>query len=206
MGARLAPLAGLGAVIVIVVGAIVAGEIPDADEGAREIVSFYAENDDEQQFGSALLAYGALLFLVFLSSFWGTLRTAQVERRVSSTLAFAGGVVLALGLTLFAAIGFVLGDLHDDLPPAAVQTLNAMNADFFFPAAVGVSAFYFGSGAALIQTGVLPKWLGWVTIVLAVVAITPVGFVSFLGLGIWLIVVSILLALRAGRAPASADA
>jgi hypothetical protein len=205
MAAKLAPLAGLAAVVVIVVAVIVGGEPPGADEGAAEIVEFYSDEGDSQQLASALLAWGTLLFLVFLSTLWTTLRAAQTERRASSTLALIGGVVFAVGLTIFSSIGFVLGDLHDELPPAAVQALNAMNEDFFFTSAVGGAGFYFGAGAAIVQTGALPKWLGWVAIVLGVVSITPAGFIAFLAIGIWLIIASIILAMRAGGEPAQRE-
>jgi hypothetical protein len=59
------------------------------------------------------------------------------------------------------------------------------------------------TGAAAVQTGLLPKWLGWAAVVIGVVAITPIGFFSFLGVGLWLLVAGILLALRAEPAAAA---
>ena len=42
----------------------------------------------------------------------------------------------------------------------------------------------------------MPKWLGWVGIVLFVISFTPVGFIGFALGGLWIIIVSILLYVR----------
>ena len=52
------------------------------------------------------------------------------------------------------------------------------------------------------SVGGLPKCLGWVAIVLAVAGATPIGFVAFLGGALWVLVVSVLLAVRARSASA----
>ena len=55
----------------------------------------------------------------------------------------------------------------------------------------------------MIRSGVLPKWLGWVMVALGVVGVTPIGFISFLGSAILVLVLSIWLSLRARSAPAT---
>jgi hypothetical protein len=35
-------------------------------------------------------------------------------------------------------------------------------------------------GLLAVRTGMLPVWLGWVTVVLGIVCLTPVGFVALL--------------------------
>lgn len=206
MGRKLAPLAGVGAVVLIVAAVLVGGEPPDTDDSAREIVEFYREEDSSQVLGAVLLAWGTLLFLVFLSVLWTGLRSARSDRLASTTLSLAGGIIFAVGMAIFAGIGFVVGDTQDDLPPEAIQALHVLNVDFFFPAALGGAAFYFGTGAAIVQTGALPKWLGWIGIVLGVLALTPAGFVAFLALGVWVLLLSVFLALRERPAtPAPAE-
>jgi hypothetical protein len=51
----------------------------------------------------------------------------------------------------------------------------------------------FAAGAAAVRHGGLPKWLGWLGIVIGVVAFTPAGFIAFLAAGIWILIVSVLL-------------
>jgi hypothetical protein len=202
---RLVPLSGVLAVVIIVVAVIVGGETPGTDDSAREIISFYLDNDSEQTWASAILALGSLFFLIFVTTLWNALRTAEAERRGPSTLALVGGTILVVGMTIFAGIGFTLGDAADDLPPAGIVTLNALNSDLFFPLAVGNAAFLFGAGASIVRTAALPKWLGWAAVVLGVFSVTPVGFFAFLVMGLWSLIVSVLL-FRAQSAPPASSA
>jgi hypothetical protein len=197
-GRQLLPLTGILAVVVIVIAFIVGGEPPDSDASVAEVVEFYEDNDDETMIGGALVAWGAVLFLFFASALRRALRAAEVEAGGLSALSFAGAIVFAVGIAIFAAIGFSLGDAATDLEPATVQTLHVMNVNFFFPAAVGLSVFLLGTGIAAIKTGALPKWLGWIAILVGIVAVTPAGFVAFLLNGLFVIVVSVMLVMRAG--------
>ena len=204
MAARLVPLAGVATVVLVVIAFIVGGETPMGDDPIGEVVSFYKDNDSEQVWGAACLMWAMAAFLMFASGLWRILRDAETERRGASSLALAGAAVFAVGVALFAGITFTLGDFADDLQPAAVQTLNALNQDLFAPLALGVFAFLAGAGASIVATAVLPKWVGWVAIVLAVAALTPLGFFAFIALGLWILIVSVLIAMRAGRPAAVA--
>ena len=202
--AWLVPLAGALAVVLFVIAFLVGGETPDTDDSLRKIVSFYRDNDSDQVWASALLTWGTAFFLLFATGLWRFLRNVETERRAASTLVVIGSALFAVGATIFAGISFTLGDAADDLGPGALQTLNALNSDMFFPVALGVFTFLIGAGASILQTGVLPKWLGWVTVVLGVLALTPVGFFVFLALGLWILAVSVLIYMRESATPARA--
>jgi hypothetical protein len=197
---KLVPLSGVAAVAVIFAAFAVGGESPNADASLNEVVSFYTKNDSDQILAGVLLAYGALLFLIFSTTLAGVLRRAEGESGGASALSFAGGIIFAVGALLFAGIAFAAGDVPDKIDPAALQALNVLNSDLFFPMAVGTAAFFFGSGIGVVKTGALPKWLGWVAIVAGVVAITPVGFAAIPLLGIWTLITSVMLAMRADSA------
>src|SRR6185295_2572953 len=94
-------------------------------------------------------------------------------------------------------IGFTLGDAADDLPASAVLTLNALNSDLFFPLAVGTAVFNLGLALAVLRHGALPRALGWLALVIGIVALTPGGFFAFLATGIVIVWASIVLAQRA---------
>ena len=203
--ARLVPLAGVAMVVLVVIAFIVGGETPDGDDPIREVVSFYLDNDTDQIVAAAFLLWGTAAFLLFASGLWRVLRNAETERRGASSLVLVGAAIFAVGTTIFAGITFTLGDFADDVGPQAIQALNALNSDLFAPLALGVFTFLIGAGASIIATAALPKWVGWVAVVLGVAAITPLGFFAFLALGLWILIVSVLIFLRGGtpapRAP-----
>ena len=110
--------------------------------------------------------------------------------------------MFAVGVTIFAGVGFAAADAVDDVEPAVVQTLNTLGSDMFFTVAVGTGAFLIGTGIATLKTGVLPRWRGWAAVVIGIIAITPLGFFGFVALGIWTLIASVMLALRADEATA----
>lgn len=199
---RLVPLAGVAMVVLIVIAFLVGGESPGGGDSIEKVTSFYRDHDSDQILAAAFLVWGTAAFLLFASGLWRLLRNAETERRGASSLVLVGAAVLAVGMTIFAGVSFTLGDFADDLEPSAIQALNALNQDLFPPLTLGVFAFLIGAGASMIATAALPKWLGWVAVVLGVAALTPVGFFAFLALGVWILVASGLI-FRRGDAPAA---
>src|SRR6476659_9142184 len=201
-GKQLLPLSGVASVVLIVASFIVVGEPPDLNAPADEVVSFYAENDSSLQWGAALLALGAFFFMLFATTIASLLRRDPARGAVAAHFSFAGGIVFAVGATIFAGLAFTAGDAVDDVGPATLQTLHVLEMDMFFTIAVGTAAFLLGAGVGALKSGVLPSWLAWVAIVIGVIAITPLGFFGFLALGIWTLIVSVMLAMQARVAPA----
>jgi hypothetical protein len=198
MNARLiGPLTGILFVALFVAAVIVGGETPDVDDSARKIVSFYVDNDSEQQFAGALLALGCVAFLFFLGSLRRALRLAAGDEGGLSTVVLVGGVMIVVGASIFAGLSFTLGDAADDLPASGVVTLNALNSDLFFPVAVGTAVFNIGLALAVLRHGGLPRLLGWLALVIGIAGLTPLGFFAFLATGIVVIWTSVNLAMRA---------
>jgi hypothetical protein len=197
-----APLTGVLFVALAVLAFIVGGETPDTDDSPAKILAYYIKNDSDQIWASALLAWGAVAFLFFLGALTSALRAVERAFRFSA-VALAGGVVLALGMLAFASFTFALGDTADDgLTPQAAQALHALNSDFFFPVAAGTGTLMIASGLAIIGSRLLPAWLGWVALLIGIVAITPLGFFGFLAFLLWTLIVSVML-WRAAASPAA---
>ncbi|OLE37775.1 MAG: hypothetical protein AUG48_03645 [Actinobacteria bacterium 13_1_20CM_3_68_9] len=81
------------------------------------------------------------------------------------------------------------------------QTLSVLSVDFFLPFLAGIAVFMFASGICVLRHGGRPRWLGWVAIVIGVVSLTPIGFVGFLAVFVWVLVVSIVLYLSGAETP-----
>jgi hypothetical protein len=201
-GKQLLPLSGVASVLLIVASFIVVGEPPDLNAPVDEVVSFYTENDSSLQWGAALLALGAFFFMLFATTIASLLRRDPARGAIAAHFSFAGGILFAAGATIFAGLSFTAGDAVGDVGPATLQTLHVLEMDMFFTLAVGASAFLLGTGVGALKAGVLPSWLAWAAIVIGVVAFTPAGFIAFMALGIWTLIVSIMLAMRARVAPA----
>jgi hypothetical protein len=195
---RLAPLTGLAFVVIAIVAFAVGGEPPGpADESAQEIVDFYVDNKDVQFLTAILGAVAATLFVFFGGYLRLVLREAEGARGFLSTIAFAGAVIFATGLAIDSTITFALAETADDVDPVAAQALSALWNNDFLPLAVGIQVFTLATGISVVRHRALPAWIGWVAIVLGLIAVTPLGFGAFIGTGVLVGVMSVLLTLRA---------
>jgi hypothetical protein len=185
-----------------IVSFIVGGEPKSADDPVREIVDYYVDNKDSVE-AAAFIAMAATALLIFFGAYLRrVLHAAGGEGEMLSLVAFAGLLVVGVGFAIDTTIAIALAEAADDVDPVAVQALQALWDNDFVPIALGVLLFLWATGLAVIRTGVLPKWLGWVMLVLGVAALTPLGFVAAIGSALLVLVLSIWLSLRArGGAP-----
>jgi len=206
---RLAPLTGLVFVGIIVAVFAIGGETPDEHDSLAKVQAFYIKHHDKQ----TTVAFVAIFALPFLLFFASTLRRAL--RRAGGTgqlanTAFAGAILAAAGFGLVSTVHLALSNAGESVRTlSTVQTLNVLDNNDFIPAAAGVAVFVLAAGASAVRHGGLPRWLGWIGVVLGVVAFTPAGFFAFLASGLWIIVASLLLLrapapTRPGVAPAPA--
>jgi len=190
-------LTGVAFVVVVIIGFAVGGEPPDVDSPVREIVDHYVDNKDSVMFGALLEGIAAALFIFFAGYLRKVLSDAEGSTGTLATVALVGAGVLAVGAAIDATISFALAETADEIEPTAVQALQALWDNDFMPLALGSGVFFLASGLSIALHGPLPKWLGWVAILLGVVSLTPVGFFAFLVGAIWILIVSVMLALRA---------
>ncbi|MEO5843095.1 MAG: DUF4386 family protein [Acidimicrobiales bacterium] len=195
----LIPLTGLLFVLLAIVGFVTSGEPKDAGNPAQEIVDHYVDNKDSIIIGAAILGLAAVALVFFAGYLRTVVRRAEGEGGMLSALVLVGAAIMAVGAAIDATLLFAIAEAADDLEPGGVQTLQAFWDNDFMPMAVGLVIFLLSSGIAIARYRVLPKWLGWVAIVLAIAGITPAGFFAFLAGGLWIAVVSVMLALRARR-------
>jgi hypothetical protein len=200
----LVPLTGVGFILVAIVSFIVAGEPKDASHPAREIAEWYTDNKDAVQI-SAFIGMAATVLLVFFGAYLrNVLRAAAGGADMLSLVSFIGIVVVAVGFAIDTTISIALAERADDIDPIAVQSLQALWDNDFVPIALGILLFLWATGLSVLRTGALPKWIGWIMILLGVVALTPIGFASFIGTAVLILVISILLAVRARSVTAAA--
>ena len=196
----LVPLTGVAFIVVGIIGFSISGEPKSADEPVREIVDFYVDKKESVQISAIAGVVAGLLLIFFGAYLRKVLRLAAPEEEILPLVAFIGLVIVAVGFAIDGTISFALAEAADDIDPAAVQALQALWDNDFLPIVLGVLAFLVATGISVLRSGALPKWLGWVMIVLAIVGLTPIGFVAAIGAAILVLVLSILLSLRARSA------
>ena len=199
-----APLTGVAFIVLAIVSIVIGGEPPDVDEGAQKMVEYYVDDKDSIMFGAAFEGICAALLVFFGGVLRRELKRAEGEHGTLSLVSFAGTVCIAIGLAIDGTISFALAEAADDVDPIAVHALGALWQNDFLPMALGLFLFLIATGLSIVRHGLLPKWLGWLMIVIGLTAITPIGFVAFLAAALLILVISIMLTLRARKGPAGA--
>ena len=202
---RLAPLTGLVFVAIVVAVFATGGSTPGDHDSAREVQSFYGQHHDKHMALAFIMAISIPFLLFFVSILRYELRRAGGTGQLANA-AFAGGVLAAAGFGILAFVHLALADAGDSVKTiGTTQALNVLDNNDFLPMAAGMGVLVLASGLSTVRHGGLPKWLGWVGVVIGVAAFTPAGFFAFLLSGIWVAIASILLTLgRQSTAPAPA--
>jgi hypothetical protein len=186
---RWAPLTGALFVAIAVAGFAVAGNAPDAnDRTARQIVAYYNDHD-----GAVLASIGLGVIGCALLVFFCAYLSSVLEGELLPRVAFAGGVILAAGLAIDITISVALVHSAGHIDPVAVQALSSLYTNDYIPFVLGAMLILLASGLAIVTRHDLPAWLGWLGIALALPAPTPLGAITFLGAGIWILLASVLL-------------
>jgi hypothetical protein len=202
---RLAPLTGLVFVAIVVAVFATGGSTPGDHDTAREVQDFYGQHHDKHMLLAFIMAISIPFLLFFVSILRYELRRAGGTGQLANA-AFAGGVLAAAGFGILAFVHLALADAGDSVKTiGTTQALNVLDNNDFLPMAAGMGVLVLAAGLSTVRHGGLPKWLGWVGVVIGVAAFTPAGFFAFLLSGIWVAIVSILLTLgRQSTAPAPA--
>ncbi len=198
---RLAPLTGIVFAVLLAI-TFTSPSTPGVHASGAEVIKHYNDHHGAHLLGDLCGGVAVVFFLFFISSLRSFFEDKEGANGLSRA-AFAGGIMIAVGGGIFTSIDVALVDARHDVTPQAVQALNVLNNDFFFPFEIGLVVFALCTGLAIIASGALPKWLGWVMVVIGIVAFSPVGFFGFFIVLIWSVIVAILIYRRTG-APAAA--
>jgi len=191
---RWLPLTGILFIALAITGFIVGGEPPDAaGNSADEIVQFYTDNQDRVMASIIILSVATVLFVFFASHLRSVLDSGAGEDGMFSRIAFVGAVVFAVGAAIDGTLLIAISEAAGEVEPAQIETLQAFWDNDFLPLALGVVLFTLGSGISIVLHKSLPVWLGWIAIVLGIVGMTPIGWVAFMGTGVWILIVSVML-------------
>jgi hypothetical protein len=211
---RWAPLGGIIFVVLMVVGTMFVADVPDADASRQEIAQYLGDGDDHTRniVGAYMWVLGGLAFLWFLTRLRSDLRQAEGGTGALSNLAFGAGVVFTavwmVSASAFAAVAYAAkfgdapvsnADLVRVLPQMAwlILLLGGGFVTLFLALLVSV---------LILQTGVFPRWLAWLGIVVAIVQLFDVVYESIFPFLAWALVASIVMLLRRQKAPVTATA
>jgi hypothetical protein len=191
-------------ILVVVSGAVVGPMPPNSHASAAKIVAFYSKHRSGVKAEAYLLELAVFVGLFFFWYLRDLVAAVEANRRLAA-IGFAGVVIFAVSGALAASSYWALADAVNHVAPTTMQTLGVLQNDgSTFVTGAGQAVFLVATGIALIRTGVLARWLGWVGVVLGIVALA-IPFVGPLPAGVWVLIASIVILVSArGGAPRAA--
>jgi hypothetical protein len=197
---RLAPLTGVVFAVLVVVAIVTGGETPDANASPAKVIAYYGTHRSEVETSSILFALAFLFVVLFAGALRSYMRRTPAAEGLAS-IVLAGGVLMAAGVLIGTSVEYGLAHNLNQLTPATAQTMNVLGNEIFLPVIGGAFLFAIAGGLAILRGVHLPRWLGWVSIVLAIVVlIPPLSFPALGVFAIWSVIVSILIYRRTGPA------
>jgi hypothetical protein len=194
---RLLGLGGLLFVVIVIAAIAVTGNSPDTNASPLKILTYYHQHKGNMLANAYLLELGVFVGLIFFWFLRELLIDSQADRRLAN-LGFAGVILFATGGALSGGIHLALWDSVNNVGVSTLQTLNVMQNDLAsILTGVGQALFLIATGYALVTSGVLARWLGWVGVVLGVVSLA-LPFIGPLWAGVWVIIASIVILIGAG--------
>ena len=218
-------VAGIVFVIALVAEIVVAvGVELSQNDSATKIANGLHAHETRLIVIACLSVIYAVMFVIYLSALHNLLRGDTERTRFLGSLVLVGGVLFVtlhavsdIGIT--GLVGAKLASYGARYDPGASYTLYLMTFALESVGDVFGSLFAFATGALVLRSGVLPRWLGWLSILAGsmlflqgfglggVIAsfgliLDLIGFVLFL---IFVLVSSVILLTREHAVPSRAD-
>jgi hypothetical protein len=176
-----------------------------AGDTPSEIETYYADSGNRAKEVAAffLIAAAGLAFLSFLGTLREMLVRAEGGPGTLSALVFGPGLVFVALLLAGNAISRAPAALaeQDDftLDPSTAEMLNAAGYLAIAGGVMAASILVLSASTAVLRTGVLPAWLGWSGLVIAVAMLFSIYFVPILAFLAWTLAVSLVMTVAAWR-------
>ena len=169
---RLGALSGLAFVVLALLSGFIYPQQPRVDAAPAKTLAWVHDHHTALQAGMIFDFFAAGVLLWFVGYLHRVLRRSEGEVESLAPVVFGSGIGVAV-TTAVAALPTVLLAFMDAQPggvgdPALVRALGDLNTIFFSVTSVMTAVFLAALGWAMLRGELAMPWLGWVTLVVAV--------------------------------------
>lgn len=201
---RLAPLCGVVFAALVIAAIFTSGSTPEGNASVAKVLTYYAAHRSGIEASSILIAFAFVFLVLFAGSLRAHLRRSAAAEG-AATVSLVGAVVMAVGALTVAAIEHGLAEHLRDLTPAGAQTASFLSNELFVVVIAGGFLFALPGGIAILRAASLPRWLGWVGMVLGIFFLIPfLIFPALIGTLAWTVALSVIVYRCGGSALPSA--
>ena len=213
---KLAAAGGIVGVVLFVIAIFIYGEQPRTNANAEAVANFFQDNRDQVLWALFLQGLGVVAVIWFIGALGAAMRDAG-EGRLAAVMGIAFAITVAIAGGAALVRGSLAFSIAEDGDSGTVQSLFQMSSYMDNASNLIGAAIYLAVGGAVVRTGLLNVWWGWVSGVIGLWAIVSstawnrdgiwspdeAGLVNFIVFLVWVLITSILLTMRAVRATAA---
>jgi hypothetical protein len=190
---RFQPVAGVLAGLLLIAGLGLTWGDPSSEASPADTFAYWADDRGKHQLSGLLLAPLIAFLLVFFGA--GLRRHLRGQGRDTGhgTVAFGGALLAA---ATFALVGMLEGAATNAAHEGrreATYALSQLHSYDWLAWNAAFAAVLLATGLGALRSRSLPMPLAWATVAIGASLLTPLGFVGFFLLPLWLIVVGVLL-------------
>ena len=216
---RLAAAGGIIGVILFVIGIIILGTPPEISDNATTVADFFSDNRDQVLWATFLQGLGVVAVIWFIGALGAAMRDAG-EGRLAAVMGIAFAITVSIGAVATLSRASLAFAIAEDADPGIVLALFQMGGYMDTTSNLISAGFYLAVGGAVVRTGLVASWWGWVSSLVGLWAIVSstawsrdgfwsadgAGFVSFIVFLAWILVTSILLTMKMRGSTAASTA
>jgi hypothetical protein len=213
---RIAAAGGIIGVVLLVIGILIMGQPPDIDADATTVADFFKDNRDQVLWGTFIQGLGVLSIIWFIGALGAAMRDAG-EGRLAAVMGIAFAITFSIGAVAALTRGALAFSIAEAADPGISLSFYRMGAYLDTTSGVIGAAIFLAVGGAVVRTGLVATWWGWVSGLAGLWAIlgstawardgfwSPdgAGFVTTVVFLAWALITSILLTMKIGRTAAA---
>lgn len=194
--------AGVVSAVLFIVGQFIGGNVDTGKPDAAIVSHFLKHSNQVRNIVSFFVIVASLLlFVVFVAAVREHAIAAEGEPARLTALVFGSGLVivalLAVANPMFNAAGIAMNDSgRFRLDANTFRLLSATGYGIYVTGLMVGIIFAGAMGALAFRTGLLPRWYGWLSVVVAVIMIFSIFYLPTFVFIAWVIVTSGLLVSR----------
>ncbi len=198
--ARWSPVSGVVFVALWVAAFVITNNTPESSDSDTSIVDYYNQSGHRTRDIAALFCVlaGALFFVWFLSALRSRLARAEGKAGGLTAAAFGAGLVSATlwfsAAALFVSPSMARSDTSKfQLDANTFRILNDLGYTLWFGGTTIAAVTVIATALLSLRAGPLPKWLAWLSFLVALTMLVAFVFIPILIWLGWVLVVSIVL-------------
>ena len=157
-----------------------------------------------------LIGLSIFFLLWFIAALRRNVSVGDPDGLLTSIVGLGGGVYAAVALV---AVGLEAGiktmsddTYHHQVYPELIHAADDAGWVIHASGGAGLGAMIIAASLAGLRAGAIPRWAGWLSVVVGIISLFLIVFFPWFVVAIWILIVSIGMFIRAGRASAAAPA